>query len=109
MRIDYILKAAAKRMENSGISIDWDSGYSTVSISCAGEDDIFMQGEEADEFIEEIEAMANRCRSMTEYTIALALAEPYAENLLPGSSVHILWSRRDPCGECGQNQFAPQR
>lgn len=81
MRIDYILKAAAKRMADSGVSIDWDSGYSTVSISCEGEDDIFMQGEEADDFISEIETLADRCRSMNEYTIALALAEPYAENL----------------------------
>ena len=81
MRIDYILKAAAKRMENSGVSIDWDSGYSTVLISCAGEDDIFMQGDEADTFIEEIEAMGNRCRSLNPYIIALALAEPYAENI----------------------------
>lgn len=81
MRIDYILKSAAKRMADSGVSIDWDSDYSTVSISCEGEDDIFMQGEEADEFIEEIEAMGDRCRSMSPYTIALAMAEPYAENI----------------------------
>ena len=79
MRIDYILKAAAKRMV--GVNVDCDSTYSTVCISTKGQDDIFMQGEEADNFIDECDAMSNRCKCLDFDIIELALAEPYAENL----------------------------
>lgn len=65
--------------EKSGISVDWDSAFSTVSIDCEGEDSIFMQGDEADKFINEIEAMCKRFPSLDEYTAALALSAPYAE------------------------------
>ena len=77
MRIDYILKQAAKRMKN--VYVDCDSSYSTVCISSPGEDDIFMQGEEADEFISQVEEMGERCKSLSPAIIELALAEPYTE------------------------------
>jgi len=77
MRIDYILKAAAKRMHN--VTVDWDSSFCTVSISTPGQDDIFMQGDDATAFIDEIESMGNRCRSLNPDVIALALAEPYTD------------------------------
>lgn len=70
---------AANRVKNSGISVDWDSGMEIVSISCEGEDDIFMQGEGAGEFIAQIDAMTKRYPSLDDYTAACALAEPYAE------------------------------
>jgi hypothetical protein len=78
----YILDAA-KRVYDSGIVIDWDSAFSTVSIDDTNDKDnsIFMQGEEADQFIAEIEALTKRFRTMDEYIAALALAEPYVECL----------------------------
>lgn len=76
----HILEAA-KRATDSGVSIDWDSGYSTVSITCKGEEDIFMQGDEADTFIAGIDALCKHYPSLTESTAALALAEPYAETI----------------------------
>ena len=79
MRIDYILKAAAKRA--AGVSVDCDSAYSTVCISCPGFEDIFMQGDEADQFIAEVESLGNRCRQLNPSVIELALAEPYADTL----------------------------
>lgn len=72
---------AANRFKNSGCSVDWDSSFSTVTISCKGEDDIFMQGDEADEFISEIEILTKRYKSLDSYTAACALAEPIAECL----------------------------
>jgi hypothetical protein len=78
MRIDYILKAAAKRMV--GVTVDCDSAYSTVCISMHGEDDIFMQGDDAEQFISECEAMSNRCQCLNFDIIELALAEPYTES-----------------------------
>ena len=46
---------AAKRMQDAGITVDTDSGYSTVSIDAPGQESIFMQGDEADSFIGECE------------------------------------------------------
>jgi hypothetical protein len=77
MRIDYILKAAAKRM--AGVSVECDSAFSTVCISAKGEGDVFMQGEEADTFIAECEAMGERCKCLSPDLIELALAEPYTD------------------------------
>ena len=74
------IRAAAKRCSDGGVVVDWDSGYSTVSIDAPGEDGLFMQGDEADSFIDEVEALCKRYPSLDEYTAALALAEPYAES-----------------------------
>lgn len=73
------IHAAANRMRNSDITIDIDSSFSTVCISCPGEDDIFMQGDDAESFIEEVETMCKRFPSLDEDTAALSLAEPYVE------------------------------
>lgn len=75
---EYI-HAAANRCRESGISIDWDSSFETVTISCKGEEDIFMQGEDAADFISEIETTCKRFRSLDEETAALAMSEQYAE------------------------------
>jgi hypothetical protein len=77
MRIDNILKAAAKRMV--GVNVECDSAFSTVLISAHGEDDIFMQGYEADAFIQSVEDMGARCKCLSPAIIELALAEPYTD------------------------------
>ena len=73
---------AAKRMTDAGITVDTDSGYSTVSIDCPGEETIFIQGHEADSFIEECRKLWNRYPSLPMSIAELATAEPYS----------ILWS-----------------
>lgn len=73
--------AAAKRADDSGVSVEWDRRFPTVSIRCDGEEDIFMQGDEADTFIAEIDALCKRFPSLYEATAALALAQPYAETI----------------------------
>jgi hypothetical protein len=40
-----------------------------------------MQGDEADNFVEEVRDLCKRYPSLDENTAALALAEPYAESL----------------------------
>lgn len=77
MRLDYILKASAKRMH--GVFVDVDSSRSTVCISSKNEDDIFMQGEDADKFIEECEQYSKRCKCLDFCIIELAVAETYVE------------------------------
>lgn len=78
MRIDYILKAAAKRVARSGVTFDINRSLPTVSITGRGVD-VFMQGGDAEEFVAECEAMSARCESLDFHTIAMALAEPYTE------------------------------
>lgn len=75
------IHAAAKRFKNNGATIEWDSAFSTVSIECDREEGVFMQGEEADNFIDELKAITRRYPSLDEYTAACALAEPIIECL----------------------------
>ena len=70
---------AYDRMKASGIDVDCDSRFSTVCISCRGEDDIFMQGDDANSFIDEAQAMWNRYPSLPKYVCEMALAEPYTD------------------------------
>lgn len=74
------IHAAADRARAGGVSVDWNTRYSTVSIDWPG-DSAFLQGDEADDFLREIDALCKRFRSLDEYTAALALAEPIVDTL----------------------------
>ena len=71
----------AKRFQDSGATIDWNSAFSTVRIDYGGEDYVFIQGWEADDFIDELKALTRRYPSLDEYTAACALGEPIIECL----------------------------
>jgi hypothetical protein len=73
-----IILAAAKRMED--VTVDMDSLRSTVCISAPGQDDIFMQGYEADAFIAEVDKLYEQSGDVTYDEAALCHAEPYCEN-----------------------------
>jgi hypothetical protein len=75
------IREAAERCRNDGVTVDCDSIFSTVAIDAPGHDGIFMQGEEADSFIEEVRALCKRYPSLDEHTAELAVAAPYAETL----------------------------
>ena len=64
-------------------TVDYDSAASTVCImdSDGEQEDIFMQGDEADKFNDKIEELYNELRDVTEDEVALHLARPYVENL----------------------------
>lgn len=70
---------AAQRCINGGVTVACDSAYSTVAIDAPGEDGIFLQGDDADQFIAERDALCKRYPSLSEDIAELALAEPYAE------------------------------
>jgi hypothetical protein len=74
----YILEAAARCMRG-GITVDCDSAFSTVAIDAPGQDGVFMQGDEANTFIEDVRKLCKRYPSLDEATAELALAEPYAD------------------------------
>jgi len=80
-RATKFIREAAARCRASGVTVDLDSAFSTVAIDAPGEDGVFMQGDEADNFIEEVRALCKRYPSLDEDAAALALAETYAETL----------------------------
>jgi hypothetical protein len=80
-RATKFIREAAARCRADGVTVDIDSLYSTVAIDAPGHDGVFMQGDEADTFIDEVRALCKRYPSLDEDAAALALAEPYAETL----------------------------
>jgi hypothetical protein len=80
-RATKFIREAAARCRADGVTVDIDSPYSTVAIDAPGHDGVFMQGDEAETFIDEVRALCKRYPSLDEDTAALALAAPYAETL----------------------------
>ena len=78
-RVTRHIWQAYDRMRAAGIDVVCESAYPTVAISKAGEDDIFMQGDDADSFISEAQAMWHRYPSLPDYVCEMALAEPYTD------------------------------
>lgn len=71
---------AYDRMKAAGIDVDCDSAYSIVAITSPDHlDEIFMQGDEADSFIDECRKMWKRYRSLPISVCEMALAEPYTD------------------------------
>lgn len=80
-RATKFIREAADYCRAGGVTVDIDSPFSTVAIDAPSEDGIFMQGDEAESFINEVRALCKRYPSLDEDTAALALAKPYAETL----------------------------
>ena len=70
---------ASQRMRDAGITVDTDSAYSTVAIDCPGEETIFMQGDDADSFIDECRKLWTRYPSLPMDVAELAIAEPFTD------------------------------
>ena len=65
---------------SSELSVDTDSSFSTVSMSCEGNDFAFMEGEEADEFIDQVDQLYNDDEFNGTYTEAeLICGYPYLD------------------------------
>lgn len=76
----YICEAA-QRQRNSGVAVDIDHAFGWVTVDVADTEGVFMQGDDADTFIAEVQALCKRFPSLDEDTAALALADPYVESL----------------------------
>lgn len=70
-----IIRTTAWRVRD--VNIDVDSSYSTVAIG----DNIFMQGQEADEFIDEARKLYEQAQHVSMDDCYACLAEPYLECL----------------------------
>lgn len=77
MKLKDVIELAAARMQN--VSIEVDTAYETVCISEAGHDDIFMQGDDARQFITEAEELYNKDGDVSMDDCYACLAEPYCE------------------------------
>ena len=64
----------AEYVRRSGYSVDINTAYSTVAIG-----DIFMQGDDADTFIDEMRTICKRFPSMDPDTAACCLAADYID------------------------------
>lgn len=80
-RATRFIHQAADRARADGVTVDCDSSYSTVAIDAPGQDGAFMQGDEADEFMAEVDALCKRYPSLDRDTAELACAAPIAECL----------------------------
>lgn len=58
MTLSQVILANAAYVERSGVTIECDTAYSTVSIKSA-DGEAFLQGQEADEFNNEVERLYN--------------------------------------------------
>lgn len=84
MRLSTIIKQTAARCRD--ITVDVDISMPTVCITDDQNDDpdtncIFMQGDDAQQFIDECDALEKKTRSkiITREQIELCVAAPYAE------------------------------
>ncbi len=71
----------AKYVYNSGAIVNWNSSMSWVKITRAGQETIFMQGHEADNWIDELEKLGNRYHSLSPDVLALHMAKDYIDCL----------------------------
>ena len=81
-RTNKVFWEAAAMAFDSGASVDADSSFSTVSIDWDDGGEAFLQGEEADELIQEIEDLWKKYpklpRSVAERAIVWPIIESYS-------------------------------
>ena len=76
-----VLIDLAKYSYNSGAMVTIDRRFPWVLIEAEGEDNIFKQGYDADNFIAEVDQIRKRYRSFNEDVAALVVAKQYIECL----------------------------
>jgi len=79
MTLTEIVKATAARMKD--VAVYLDRNMDNVLISTPGQEDIYMQGDDAVQFLTELDDLYEKTGDCTEDECALTLAAPYAENL----------------------------
>ncbi len=75
-----VIHEQAKYVRDSEVIVWFNSSQQTVSIDPKEGEGTFMQGDEADTFIEEVRALCKRYPSLDEKTASEALAKPYVDS-----------------------------
>jgi hypothetical protein len=81
MEMPEIIRQQAQLARNSGASVDLDTSMPTVCISAPGEPDIFMQGDDARQFEDQVRAYEDQYPDVDSDDIELFVAWPYIENI----------------------------
>lgn len=81
MTLTEIIKADAKWATDSNIDVKVDRRLGTVCITCPDHDDIFMQGDDAEQFIAECQTRWETAYDVGMLPVELSVAKPYAETL----------------------------
>jgi hypothetical protein len=76
-----IVKRNADKARAAGITAKVDSPQSWVTITCRGEEDIFLQTHEADAFIDEARELFETLQTVTMDDCHLHLAINFSENI----------------------------
>lgn len=81
MELKDIIEQSAARM--AGVTVDYSQTMDTVCIKddSGRQDDIFMQGDDAVQFLNEMNELYEEVQTLDKDTIALHLANPYVECL----------------------------
>lgn len=77
--LSKVIKEAAQRMKHVVVYLDRD--MSAVTISTGGQEDIYLQDHEADNFISAVDDLYRKAGNVTEDEAASCHAEPFAENI----------------------------
>lgn len=77
MTLIQIIEASAARMQD--VTVHMVTNYGTVTISTPGQEDIFLQGDDASIFLWQVEYLWHTTKNLSRTTIALHLAKPYTD------------------------------
>lgn len=77
MTLSDIIRSSANRM--AGVHVDMQLLHETVLIAKQGENDVFLQGDDARRFIKEYSRLYSEAGDVTEHECAAHVAEPYTE------------------------------
>lgn len=72
---------AAQYVQDSQFVVSYNSTFSWVHMKGPGEAEVFLQGQEADEFLDETKALCRRFRSLDLETAVYARCKPYIDCL----------------------------
>lgn len=81
MEMPEIIRQQAQLARNSGATVELDTRYPTVWISAPDKEAIFMQGDDARQFEDEVRAYENQYPDVDSDDIELCVAWPYIENI----------------------------
>ena len=82
MNLKDILKQQAEYTRNSDVTVEIVRNMACVTIHADEESELFLEGEQADKFIDQCDAYALECPDMEGHDIELAVAYGYLDILL---------------------------
>ena len=79
MKLQDIILSDAEYCKNVTVLVEYNYGYVTISDDTGKNDDIFLQGDDASDFISQLNHLYNLTGDLTEQDISLHLARQYID------------------------------